>query len=80
MKYLAAVLLALRAGVAQAQQPDPLADLLKEADLAFSKGDYEGARQAFEKALATVGTKRYLRATRLVLRTPRANLRARKRL
>lgn len=54
MRCLLVVLLAVLCGVAQAQQPDLLADLLKEAGLAFSKGDYEGARQLFEKALANV--------------------------
>jgi tetratricopeptide (TPR) repeat protein len=50
MKWLLAVLLAVLCGVAQAQPPD----LLAEGDLAFSKGDYDGARQSFEKALAKV--------------------------
>lgn len=54
MQCLWAVLLALLCGVAQAQQPDPVADLRKAGDLAFSKGDYDGARQSFETALANV--------------------------
>jgi tetratricopeptide (TPR) repeat protein len=54
MKWLLAVVLTLLCGVARAQQPDPVADPLKAGDLAFSKGDYDGARHSFEKALAKV--------------------------
>jgi tetratricopeptide (TPR) repeat protein len=48
MKLLLAVLLVLLCGVAQAQPKDPVT----QGDLAFSKGDYDGARESFEKALA----------------------------
>ncbi len=56
MKCLWAVLLAgsleVLCGVARAQPPDLAPDPIKEGDLAFSKGDYDAARQSFEKALA----------------------------
>lgn len=49
MKRPSAFLLILLCGVAHAQTP---AEPRAQGDLAFSKGDYDGARQAFEKALA----------------------------
>lgn len=47
MKCLWAVLLIVLCSVGQAQQPNLIAD----GDVAFSRGDYDGARRFFEKAL-----------------------------